>query len=163
MSTPIVVLSLRPWHIYQLKKIFLRGLNTDFGYFPPDYIKATKRQNSLLHFFSAWLNPKRLILVAQTPSGEITGFIIASIINSDECYIFWIYVSPKYRGKGIGKMLINKFLTESRDHQLKKIVLATHNMVDFYKKFNFTVRDDQTFVIEKVNMYIMEASVNEKN
>jgi len=55
------------------------------------------------------------ILVAETTSGEIIGFI--RISERDGCYWFEeLYVKPMYRGRGVGKLLVREAENYVRKH-----------------------------------------------
>ena len=55
-----------------------------------------------------------------------------------------VAVDLKYRGKGIGKKLIQKLIVESKKQGCDKTVLnSTENNVPFYEKIGFTVNELQ--------------------
>ena len=55
-----------------------------------------------------------------------------------------VAVNLKYRGKGIGKKLIQKLIVESKKQGCDKTVLSsTENNVPFYEKIGFTVNELQ--------------------
>jgi N-acetylglutamate synthase-like GNAT family acetyltransferase len=42
-----------------------------------------------------------------------------------------------FRGKGLSKVLLKKNLEDSRFNNVKKLMLATHDAHELYKKFKF--------------------------
>ena len=75
-------------------------------------------------------------------NGSLTSFILGDLFNIEkisEYEILLLYVSKKFRRKGLGLNLINKI--EENNRSLKKIYLevSKNNVeaISFYKKMNF--------------------------
>ena len=70
--------------------------------------------------------------------GAITGFIINNIYNHNQihCYINFIYVDPKWRGKGISTKLFNLIEKWGKSHNADYIITGVVNDLgsNFYKK-----------------------------
>jgi GNAT superfamily N-acetyltransferase len=58
-------------------------------------------------------------------------------------YFHYLLVRPEYQGIGIGKELVQLMLDEYRDIT-RKVVIAYHNGVDFYRKCGFEVGEDKS-------------------
>ncbi|MBI9045060.1 MAG: GNAT family N-acetyltransferase [Anaerolineaceae bacterium] len=68
--------------------------------------------------------------------GEVVGFIRVEKINQLN-YIRPIIVSPKYQGKGIGKVLLQNILKVDQE----MIVISRGSAEGFYRKFGFEAMD----------------------
>jgi len=66
-------------------------------------------------------------------------------LPADTCELVKMYLSPAARGKGIGKMLINKALAFAKDTGYHKVYLETmpelRKAVSVYEKFGFKYLD----------------------
>lgn len=88
---------------------------------PDELLNALKNSHSL---FTAWDRDK-LIGLANSISD---GFLVV--------YYSHLLVHPKYQGKGIGKMIMDKFQEKySGFHQ--QVLIADGRAIDFYKKCGF--------------------------
>jgi N-acetylglutamate synthase len=75
--------------------------------------------------------------------------IVATILGGDDGrrgYIHHLAVDPKYQKQGLGRQLFQELIQRFRARGLTKVhgfILQTnHHVVDFYKKFGATLRDD---------------------
>ena len=91
-------------------------------------------------------NPNTICLVAEIDN-VIIGVASLHIIEKltrKMGLIEHVAVDLKYRGKGIGKKLIQKLIVESKKQGCDKTVLSsTENNVPFYEKIGFTVNELQ--------------------
>ena len=91
-------------------------------------------------------NPNTICLVAEIDN-VIIGVASLHIIEKmtrKMGLIEDVAVDLKYRGKGIGKKLIQKLIVESKKQGCDKTVLnSTENNVPFYEKIGFTVNELQ--------------------
>ena len=91
-------------------------------------------------------NPNAICLVAEIDN-VIIGVASLHIIEKltrKMGLIEDVAVGLKYRGKGIGKKLIQKLIVESKKQGCDKTVLnSTENNVPFYEKIGFTVNELQ--------------------
>ncbi len=69
---------------------------------------------------------------------KIIGYLIGTEKNKQKVRLNWIWVKKDYRGKGIGKKLINKF-ENSLSNSNKCIYLTTSNKknIPFYEKMGY--------------------------
>jgi ribosomal protein S18 acetylase RimI-like enzyme len=75
--------------------------------------------------------------------------IVATILGGDDGrrgYIHHLAVDPKYQKRGLGRQLFQELIQRFRARGLTKVhgfILQTNRqVVDFYKKFGATLRDD---------------------
>ncbi len=78
---------------------------------------------------------------------DIVGFINYKIHSLNLAEILWMAVSPNIQSKGIGSILMDKFLKQIKDKKIKVIELATIASTDnfelykgtrhFYEKYGF--------------------------
>lgn len=72
---------------------------------------------------------------------KIVGCIALRSINSEECEMKRLYVRPKYRKEGIGRILVEKIISEARKIGYQKMVLDTlekmNSAIKIYKTFGF--------------------------
>jgi ribosomal protein S18 acetylase RimI-like enzyme len=71
---------------------------------------------------------------------ELIGFIDVVSNGVTDAYIQDLIVKPKYQNKGIGKRLMEMAIKKLRDDGIYAIsVLFSKDLLEFYKKFNFTI------------------------
>ncbi len=98
-------------------------------------------RNSIYHIFTKFF--KSTSLVAELPSGEMAGFLLGFISqeNPEEAYIHLLGIDSKFRRRGIGKELIEKYLDILTLKGCKKVSLITKpinwNSISFYRKLGF--------------------------
>ena len=90
-------------------------------------------------------SPKRFLLFIE--DDKIIGYMICSIILSElqnYGYIDDIFVYKKFRGNGLGKMLINEFIKILRKKNIKKLRLGVNirnkKAIKMYKELGFEVK-----------------------
>ena len=90
-------------------------------------------------------DPRFIILVALSEDNELIGFVTAEYGEFNgyrEGEISFLYVEPKFRGHGVGKLLFEKCLDWFNDKGCKSIsinVYAYNNLAKrFYSSLGFT-------------------------
>ena len=137
-------------HLNDLVSLNMEVQNLHVGFEPEIFKKPD--HNEIKHFFRDILkdeNRKTLICFDENRS---VGYISLQIGGHEEhafCYAQkWIYidqigVSEKYRGKGIGKKLIEAAKKFAKQHQINRIMLdvwtVNKNAKEFFKKQGFNV------------------------
>jgi len=86
--------------------------------------------------------------LCETPSGEIIGCAALHIVWEDLAEIRSLAVSPSFKGKGIGKTLVELCLNEAQQLEIKRVFVLTYQ-VEFFKKLGFR-EIDKTFLPHKV-------------
>lgn len=83
------------------------------------------------------------------------GVAEASRIEKDEWYLNRVFVPYKYRGQGIGTILVRKLLEETTRQGCKKLILTPggydipyEQQRDFYLKCGFRLVDVENRVME---------------
>jgi phosphinothricin acetyltransferase len=78
-----------------------------------------------------WLegrSPRHPVIVAEHDAGEIAGWASLNVFNPREAYRFVadisVYVERGWRGKGAGRVLLEKLVDLGRQHGFHKLVLA---------------------------------------
>ena len=120
--------------LYQAELPFDKNLN-------PNYYTNQKAKDDLQKSISS---RKRTFLVAEENDnlvGYVDGYIIEEVYIEKVAYLDHLCVSKKYRGRGIGKTLIDEFTKIMKEKGAKYIKLnAFENnipAVSLYKKENF--------------------------
>lgn len=103
--------------------------------------------------FRKWIKEGFCLVLEK--NGEINGFIIGEYHkNSHYSYILYLVVSPKLRGKGLGRELIFRYLQECKRHRVKYIDLMTpttaRKTIKFYKKLGFELGHKYLYCCKKI-------------
>ncbi len=97
------------------------------------------------------------VIVAVDNSNSVIGWIqleiCSSILQDKCCNITGVYVIPNYRGRKIGKMLIEKGKEWSQEQDCSSLtILSEHNRIDshnFYKHLGFKhLKTEESFHME---------------
>lgn len=110
------------------------------------YEKAPKEVTvTLKHFTESGFgeNPVWWAFVAEV-DGTIQGFALwyirFSTWKGQRMYLEDFYVTQEMRGKGLGKLLFDKIITEAKEQKLKGIMWQVlewnEPAINFYKKYN---------------------------
>ena len=79
------------------------------------------------------------IIVAKAPTGDVVGFVWAVNYILGDAYpvmeLLQLYVSPEFRGLGIGKALLGELLIKYRDGIYKEFVANPYNHSSWIIKF----------------------------
>lgn len=110
----------------ELQDLFL-SVEWDSGNYP-NRLKAAIKNSHMV--YSAWDNGKLIGLINSLSDGVMT------------VYFHYLLVRPEYQGMGIGKELVQLMLDEYQDIA-RKVVIAYHNGVDFYRRCGFEVGEDK--------------------
>jgi len=120
----------------KLRKLFKKALHEDFAYFPGEYLEKVNSQNTIFKSLKALFSRHRL-LVGLFHGSRLVGYVLASTKEPRENFIFWLYVKPEERGRGLGKKLMDSALNLMKESGAKNIYLMTHQLEDFYKTLGF--------------------------
>lgn len=89
--------------------------------------------------FSVWISNHFNVYVIKI-SGKVVGFIQVSYLNSTQLHIDYLAFSKQYRGKGLGKWVLTKLLTNGADANNYDVVLEVrvgNRAYNFYKRLGF--------------------------
>ncbi|WP_274373875.1 MULTISPECIES: GNAT family N-acetyltransferase [Synergistales] len=92
------------------------------------------------NFPGKYIKPNRAFLVAKVDNMAI-GCVGLRKIDNDTCEMKRLYVSNEYKGKGIGKALVEKIIMKAKNMNYIKIRLDTlpkmKTAQELYKNFGF--------------------------
>lgn len=105
-----------------------------------EYLKIQNYDDELMHLGKKYGFPDGRLYIAYY-NGKPAGCIGLRKIDNDNCEMKRLYVRPCFRGKHIGKQLINKIVGDARDIGYRYILLDTlpflQNAISVYKQFGF--------------------------
>lgn len=88
---------------------------------------------------------------------ELVGFYIYSIENQSTIRLDFLFIEPKFIGKGYGKILVNDFLNRIKTTTFKSVIVdADPNAEPFYNRLGFQVIGQLPSSIEGRFLPIME-------
>lgn len=126
-----------PQQVVALSRLFADALEKDFAYYGADYLRATKRQNTVSKLALGSVRPNRLLL-GLWAKRTLVGYIIGSTRPGSDCGdIFWLYVEPAHRGRGLGADLLNEAFRWLQAKQLRAVELVTYDHAPFYERYGF--------------------------
>lgn len=102
-----------------------------------------------LDFFYDKIMEKGTIIIIEEDKiiiGTITVFIEYKFIHnlSKVCHIEDLIILPEFKGKGLGKQLVEKAIEYAKHNNCYKIILNTNEeLVEFYEKCGFTKQNLQ--------------------
>ena len=96
-------------------------------------------------------NKREKIWIAEDDNGKIIGLICICEASDYSAQLRWFLVSPKARGQGLGKFLLNEALVFCDECDYKKIVLWTAKGLDtakhLYLSNGFDLTEEKTHQI----------------
>jgi phosphinothricin acetyltransferase len=73
-------------------------------------------------------SPRHPVIVAENAAGEIVGWGSLNVFNAREAYRFVadfsVYVERAWRGKGVGRVVLERLIELAREHGFHKMVLS---------------------------------------
>ncbi len=91
---------------------------------------------------------------------HLVGYIIgATRPQSDRGDIFWLYVEPAHRGKGLGAELVSEAVTWLKEKRLSAVELVTYDHAPFYERQGFVTDHLAKGFIGGKDVYIMKRSL----
>jgi len=92
--------------------------------------------------------------VVSRDGNRIVGFslLLVSLMSIDLVTVTWVIVDPAYRGKRIGRALVDACLAEA-DRRGKQVMLTTSSP-EFYKKIGFNIfaeysSDEKSYILTR--------------
>jgi len=81
-------------------------------------------------------------------------------VNEDSAKISRVAVLSKYRGKQIGKVLINEIIEYSKKLGISTLILSSQSsVIEFYERFGFRVQGEE-FLEANIPHYKMHLDIN---
>lgn len=118
--------SLRPGDIGYLTSIHGLVYAKEYGY---DVTFEAYVAGGIADFIQSF-KPKRDRIWLAEASHRIVGSIAIVGCSNREAQLRWFFVHPDYRGRGIGKMLLNEALRFSKRRMYKTVFLWTTSELD---------------------------------
>jgi N-acetylglutamate synthase-like GNAT family acetyltransferase len=95
---------------------------------------------------------------------QIIGYYSYFSVDEKTIKLDNIFILPEFIGKGFGKLLMNDFLKNSKQLEIKKITLdAEPNAEKFYQSFGFETIGQLESSIKDRYLPIMELQIERKN
>ena len=119
----------------------IRNTLAEFGANRPGTVYFDSSTDTLFQVFSL---PRSIYFVATNGDNIIGGAGIypSPGLRADTCELVKMYLLPEARGKGTGKLLIEKCLEFAKEAGYKRVYLETlpelKKAMHVYEKFNFT-------------------------
>ena len=119
----------------------IRNTLAEFGANRPGTVYFDSSTDTLFQVFSV---PRSIYFVALNGDDMIGGAGIypSPGLRDDTCELVKMYLLPEARGKGIGKLLIEKCLAFAKESGYRKVYLETlpelKKAIHVYEKFDFT-------------------------
>mmetsp|Transcript_13597 Transcript_13597/g.41369 ORF Transcript_13597/g.41369 Transcript_13597/m.41369 type:complete len:182 (+) Transcript_13597:78-623(+) len=91
------------------------------------------------------LQPEHFLIACDKPSGEVAGFGQIRPLGAQACELASLVVEPRYRGLGLGTVLVTKLLAKHRasEEAGKPVFLLTlASTVPFYERLGFSLVAD---------------------
>jgi putative acetyltransferase len=127
----------------EIKKV-IRIVLEEFGVNRPG---TAYYDDSLNHMFESYMGEKKIYYLGII-DGKIcggAGIYPTEGLPNNTCELIKMYLLPEARGKGLGKLLVNKCMEFAATIGYKKVYLETmpelQNAVHMYEKMGFTLLD----------------------
>ncbi len=91
-----------------------------------DEVQSIERHRELIEIGSAW--------IAETPSGEIVGFLNGETIGQT-FHVWEVSVRQQAQGQGLGRALMQAAMAQARLDGLKAVTLTTFRQVGWNEPF----------------------------
>jgi ribosomal protein S18 acetylase RimI-like enzyme len=110
------------------------------AWMPPERVARLLPSASLEHFADT-------SLVVEDADGEVVGLLVALAPASTPGvgYVHFVWVSPEWRGRGIGALLYDRGLALLRERGCRQVEAVTssrnHGAIAFHEHVGFTVRE----------------------
>lgn len=108
-------------------------------------------------------NLQHHFLLGKDENNVFQGFVSFEFLPNGKTKIHKLYVLPQKQKSGIGKLLINEVIQESRKHNNTILTLnvnRNNSALSFYKKMDFYIADEKD--IDIGNDFLMEDYILEK-
>ena len=91
---------------------------------------------------------------------KIVGIGRLHFIDENKAQIRYMAILEDYRGKGLGRMIVEEFAQISEQNKIFKIILfARESVIEFYKKLDFKIIK-KAHRLENIQHFLMERKNN---
>ena len=151
----IKIESLRREELSSFWAVFAKLLQNDF----PGYSKAvvdyflnkTYSQKN----FDYWLSTGWKIILVAKLRNKIVGFAVLDKPYGGVCFCRWLGVLKGFRNRGVGKKLIEKWISCAKNYGCHKVEVASQPEArGFYKKCNLNLEGERKLSYFGINQYI---------
>ena len=98
----------------------------------------------------------------QHKGAEQLGFARMITDRSTFAYLADVFILPEYRGQGLSKQLMEYIINHSDLQGLRRMMLATADAHELYKKFGFTALSDEKLFMESWDPDVYKSSLKKK-
>ena len=82
-------------------------------------------------------------------------------VNDENSQIRYMATDSKYRGFGIGSLILSKLIDIAILNKQKKVILhSRENAIEFYKKNDFILIKKSHLLFNKIQHYLMEKNLS---
>lgn len=126
-------------YIQSFKKCFDVLMLEGYGQFPLDLSKYFLEKDYTFNSFTLWLERNfRKVFIVLNEDDTVIGFLIGDHTYGGMGFISWLGVLKDYRGRGIARELVNKYIEYVKGLEGHAIELYTYeNVKPFYLKLGF--------------------------
>ena len=114
----------------------------------------------LLAFRLPWLLVVGKLFVLETEDGSIIGAYGLYPVDEHTCELRKMYLQKAYRGKGLGKFLLEDALSIARQLRFERMILETASVLKeaivLYKSYGFIEYDPQHMSSRCDQAYLLE-------
>ena len=136
---------------------------------PPEYAQYAMGIYGTKEALHQQIESENLYLVAETEN-KVIACATAEILNDNEAELWWIHTAKSYRGRGIGRQLINEIIMQLSGKVTKLCVTTFQGYtptLKFYEHLGFQVQkkfiyEVQEFQIPEVRLYRILPSEQEQ-
>jgi ribosomal protein S18 acetylase RimI-like enzyme len=97
-----------------------------------------------------------LAFVLSDDQGQRIGFARVVTDYTVFAYLGDVYIDEHYRGRGLGKFLINTILKDPKLCDVRQFILKTSNAHELYRKFGFTeIEANSQKIMERFHLPII--------
>ncbi|PMN89689.1 GNAT family N-acetyltransferase [Enterovibrio norvegicus] len=101
-----------------------------------------------------------LCFSALTPEGRQVGFARMITDRATFAYLADVFVVEAYQGKGVSRLILDSIANHSELQGLRRMMLATRDAHDLYKKYGFEKIENPEIFMQSWNPDVYKSNVN---
>jgi len=98
--------------------------------------KSAKKDEMLPRSLQSIYENLRAFWVCRNAAGKVIGCCALQIVWKELAEVRSLVIDPRYKGKGLGRQLVEAALTEARELGIKKVFTLTY-VPEFFKRLKF--------------------------